>query len=318
MLKIILLIITIIFFALNMGGSGIAPAFSVSYGSKMIKRNLALIFFTIFVILGAITIGGNVVKTLSGKIIPNEIINFDIALIILLSATLSLTIANLVRIPQSTSMVTVGAIIGTGLFFNQINWKFLIYMFSFWVVFPALSYFLTYHIYKRYYPPAKKNIWFYRVFTGKENSLRLFTIISGCYCAFALGTNNVANAVGPLVGAEIINPLLGLLLISPIFGLGALIFGKKTINTFGNDIISLDISSAPLIMIICSTLLIISSSLGYPMSFVQLICFSILAISSVKNGHINTMRRDIVKRIFLIWIFSPLFSAILAFILLSL
>lgn len=298
---------------MNMGGSGIAPAFSVSIGSNLLKKHWALILFSIFVILGAVAIGGNVVKTLSGKIIPNELINFDIALIILVSATLSLAIANLARIPQSTSMVTVGAIIGTGLFFQQINYTTLIYLFSFWVSFPLVAYILTYHIYKRYYPPTKKNLWFYRVFIGKEKSLRLFTIISSCYCAFALGTNNVANAVGPLAGADIINPFLGLLLISPIFGLGALVFGKKTIKTFGNDIISLDITSAPLIMIVSSTMLIVSSSLGYPMSFVQLVCFSILAISSAKNGHAHTMKRKIVKRIFLIWIFSPLFSAALAF-----
>ena len=313
MFEIALLITVVIFFAMNMGGSGIAPAFSVSYGSKLLKKHWALILFTIFVILGSVTVGGSVVKTLSGKIIPNELINFDVALIILVSATLSLAIANLVRIPQSTSMVTVGAIIGTGLFFHHINFTTLIYIFSFWITFPLIAYILTYHIYKRYYPPSKKNFWFYRVFIGKEKSLRLFTIISSCYCAFALGTNNVANAVGPLAGADLINPFLGLLLISPIFGLGALIFGKKTIKTFGNDIISLDITSAPLIMIVSSTMLIVSSSFGYPMSFVQLVFFSILAISSAKNGHVNTMKRDIVKRIFLIWIFSPLFSAVLAF-----
>lgn len=232
------------------------------------------------------------------------------------TVSLSLAIANIVRIPQSTSMVTVGAIIGAGLFFNQIYWEKLIYIFSFWILFPSLSYFLTFFLYKRYYPPTKRNLWFYRIFTGKENSLKLFTIISGCYCAFALGTNNVANAVGPLAGAEIIDSLTGLLLIAPVFGLGALIFGKKTIKTFGSDIISLDITSAPLIMIICSTILIISSSLGYPLSFVQLVCFSILAIGSAKNGHINTMKRKIVKKIFSIWIFSPMFSAVLTFLLL--
>lgn len=317
MAKVILLIIIVIFFVMNMGGSGIASAFSASYGSKMIKKKFAVILFTIFVFLGAFSIGRNVVETLSSGIISKEFISFDVALIIILSATLTLTLANFLKIPQSTSMVTVGAMVGAGIFFGHIYYKVLFPMFLTWIILPVIAYILTYYLYKIMYPPSNRNLWIYERFLTKGKSLRLFTIIASCYAAFAIGTNNVANAVGPLVGAGTITPSLGLLLVTPFFGLGGLVIGKKTIGTFGNEIVPLGTISAPLISFITGTLLILASVLGFPFPYVQLTGLSILAISSVKNGHKYTMSQNVVKKIFMIWTITLLVSTGLAFLLLS-
>ena len=318
MIKIILLIIAVIFFAMNMGGSGIAPSFSASYGGRMIKKKFAVILFTVFVLLGAFVAGGNVVKTLSGGIVPREFINLDTALIMIFSAALTLSLANLLRIPESTSIVTVGAVVGTGIFFRQILLRNLFPIFLAWIILPVISYVLTYYLYKSIYPPSSKNLWVYEKFFAKEKGLRLFTIIASCYGAFAIGTNNVANVVGPLVGAGMIKPALGFLLVSPFFGLGALILGKKTIETFSNEIIPLGNISAPLIVCVTGTLLIFASVLGFPFPYVQLTCLSILAISSVKNGYKYTMNHKVVRKIFIIWTITPLISAGTAFLLLSL
>lgn len=317
MAMVILLIIIVIFFAMNMGGGGIASAFSAGYGSKMIKKKFAVILFTIFVFLGAFSIGRNVVETLSSGIISKEFINFDVALIIILSATLTLTLANFLKIPQSTSMVTVGAMVGAGIFFGHIYYMVLFPMFLTWIILPVISYVLTYYLYKIMYPPSNRNLWIYEKFLAKEKSLRLFTLVASCYGAFAIGTNNVANAVGPLVGAGTITPSLGLLLVTPFFGLGGLVIGKKTIGTFGNEIVPLGTMSAPLISFVTGTLLILASVLGFPFPYVQLTGLSTLAISSVKNGHKYTMSQNVVKKIFMIWTITLLVSTGLAFLLLS-
>ncbi|MHB8279030.1 MAG: inorganic phosphate transporter, partial [Candidatus Humimicrobiaceae bacterium] len=116
MVKIIFLIALVTFFAMNMGASGIVPTFSAVYGGRLINRKAAVLLFTTFVILGAVTLGKAVVKTLSQGLIPKQTLNLDVALIILASATLSLFLANLLTIPESTSMVTVGAVTGVGLY----------------------------------------------------------------------------------------------------------------------------------------------------------------------------------------------------------
>src|SRR3989338_11470424 len=137
---------------MNMGGSGIAPTFSAAYGGRLIRKRTAALLFTIFVIIGAATLGRGVVKTLSQGILPREFINLDVALVILASATLSLFLANLLGIPESTSMVTVGAVVGAGLYFGHIQLKTFLWLIPLWLLFPAVSFVATFLLYKLIYP----------------------------------------------------------------------------------------------------------------------------------------------------------------------
>src|SRR3989338_2282731 len=109
-----------------MGASGIAPSFAAIYGSKWIKKKHALELFGFFVIIGAVLLGRNVAFTLGGSLLEKKFLSFYAVLIILTSATISLFLANILKIPQSTSQVTVGAIVGAGLYFKQLYVRTLI------------------------------------------------------------------------------------------------------------------------------------------------------------------------------------------------
>ncbi len=194
--KNILLALVVIFFAMNMGASGIAPTFTAVYGARLIKKRLAVLLFTMFVLLGAITLGRGVAKTLSQGILPKEFINSDVALVILASATLSLFLANLLAIPESTSMVTVGAVVGAGLYFRHIQLKTFLWLVPLWIGFPIISFILTFFLYRLIYPPHHKNLWLYQRIFSNENALKKLALLISGYGAFAVGTNNVANAVG--------------------------------------------------------------------------------------------------------------------------
>ena len=127
MIKEILLIVVVIFFAMNMGASGIAPSFSSIYGSRLIRRKHALILFGLFVVIGGVLLGRNVAVTLGKNLLPKGLVTFDVTLIILTAATLGLFLANMLKIPQSTSQVTVGALVGTGMYFKHLNLKILFF-----------------------------------------------------------------------------------------------------------------------------------------------------------------------------------------------
>src|SRR3989338_11059860 len=129
---------------MNMGASGIAPTFSAVYGGRLIKNKFAAVLFTLFVILGALTLGRGVVKTLSQGILPKEFLTADVALIIIASATLSLFLANLLAIPESMSMVTVGAVIGAGLLFKHLNIKTLFWLIPMWLGFLIVSFLVSF------------------------------------------------------------------------------------------------------------------------------------------------------------------------------
>ncbi|MBM3254204.1 MAG: inorganic phosphate transporter [Candidatus Omnitrophica bacterium] len=319
MIKLIILIIVVTFFAMNMGGSGIAPSFAAIYGGGLIKKKNSIALFGFFVILGAVFLGKNVSLTLGKNLVPQRFIDFDVVLIILTSATLSLFLANILKIPQSTSQLTVGAIGGVGIYFNYLYLKTLLFkIIPMWIILPLLSYLLTFLLYKIIYPPAHDNLHIYQRLFANQNKLRLSSLISGCYVAFAIGSNNVANAVGPLYGAGLLSVALGLVLIAPLFGLGAWLLGKGPIETAGKEIVPLGLVSSTLVSFVTATLLILASVLGIPQSLVQLNLSSIFAISCIKDGHNYTLDKHLTKKTFLVWMVAPIFSVILSFLLVSL
>jgi phosphate/sulfate permease len=298
-----------------MGGSGIAPSFAATYGGKLIKKKKALILFGFFVVLGALALGRNVTVTLGKSILPSDLINLDVTLIILSAATLGLFLANILKIPQSTSQVTVGAIVGAGLFFGELNFKTIFYkIIPAWIILPLLSFGLTWLIYRKIYPPEHDNLHIYQRLFANEKKLRFLALLSSCYVAFAIGANNVANAVGPLFASGILSIYLGLLIISPLFGVGAFLLGKGNLETAGKEFVPLGLFSSTLSSFVTGTLLIAASILGIPQSLVQLSICSIFAISCLKNGHKTILDQRLTRKTFFIWIVTPLFSLVLTYL----
>jgi sulfate permease len=223
-------------------------------------------------------------------------------------------LANLLKIPQSTSQVTVGAIVGAGIFFRCLYLKTIfLKILPLWVILPLLAYLFTFLLYKKIYPPKHDNLHIYQKLFANHHKLRLSSLATSCYVAFAIGTNNVANAVGPLHGAGMVSINLGLLLIAPLFGLGAWFMGKGTLETAGKEIVPLGIFSGTLVSFVTATLLIFASLLGIPQSLVQLNICSIFAISSLKNGHRYTWDRHIAKKTFFVWLITPLLSVAITY-----
>ncbi len=116
-----------LFFAMNIGASGAAASMGVAYGAGAIKKAWhALLICAVGVLAGAILGGGEVVKTISSGIMPQQYITVKIVIIILISATSALFLANLLGIPLSTSEVTVGAVVGVGIAYRVLYVKSLL------------------------------------------------------------------------------------------------------------------------------------------------------------------------------------------------
>ncbi|MBM4388783.1 MAG: inorganic phosphate transporter, partial [Deltaproteobacteria bacterium] len=195
----ILLIALSVFFALNMGGSGMAPSFSVAIGANIIKRRYAVILFTVFVCFGSLVFGKFVVKTLGSDLVPAENLDPLTVLIVIFSASSSLFLANILKIPQSTSWVTVFAISAVGIYHSSLKTGTLLYkLLPAWILLPLFSFLLTLGILKAFYPLRAWNFRFYEYLSKHEFKMKIFVIAGSCYVAFAIGSNNVANIVRPL------------------------------------------------------------------------------------------------------------------------
>ena len=104
--------------AMTMGGSGTAPAFSAAYGANVIRKSLIPGLFGLMVFLGAIVAGKGTATTMGKGLLNPELMSFSIVTIILFSVAISLLIANLAGIPQSTSQATVLAVTAPALYFH--------------------------------------------------------------------------------------------------------------------------------------------------------------------------------------------------------
>lgn len=304
------LIIISVFLALNMGVSGFSVSFTPSYGSRILNKSKAALLYGACVLAGGILIGSRVVHTLANKISLQQISPIS-GLLILFSAGVMMFLSNILKIPQSTSFVTVASFLGAGLFYRKVNWQTILAIIIVAVIFSVLSFILTFFIEGKIYPPRQKNLRLYENFHIHRNKFKKFIVLTDMYSAFGIGTNNVANVVSPIVGSMSINPFFALALAAPFFGLGAYISGEKVINTVSRDIVPIGEISATIISFITASFVIIASLLGLPAPYVQFTTFSVLAISCIKDGVGHTLGKSIFKRIISVWILVPLCTVFL-------
>lgn len=305
-----------LFFAVNIGASGAAASMGAAYGSGAIRsRRLALYIVALGVFLGAILGSGEVVKTIGSGIVSSSILTVEVVIIILISATLTLFIANLMGIPLSTSEVTVGAIVGVGIAYQTLFVNSLLIIVSFWILVPATAFIITFFLGKlvlileRRWPELKgKGKW-----GGWLAALLIFT---GFVEAFAAGMNNVANAIGPLVGAEIIEASTGIWVGGLFVALGAIFLGNKVLETNGKKITKLSLLQGSAVSATSGALVIIASVFGIPVPATQATTSAIFGIAATENGF-KFWRNDVISQIIKVWIVSPVSSLVLAYSLIN-
>ncbi|OEC02976.1 sulfate permease [Lysinibacillus sphaericus] len=311
MLEYIALAISL-FFAMNIGASGAAASMGVAYGAGAIKKaRHALLICAIGVLAGAILGGGEVVKTISSGIMPQQYITVKIVIIILISATSALFLANLLGIPLSTSEVTVGAVVGVGIAYRVLYVKSLLVIMSFWVIVPVIAFVIAFIVGKVLYKFQGKS------FLTNHPILTVLLVFAGFFEAFSAGMNNVANAVGPLVGAGMITVTKGIWLGGAFVALGALLLGRRVLETNGKKIVRFEKAEGILISTTGALLVGISSLLGLPVPLTQVTSSSIIGIGMAKSGK-QIFHKHIVKKIMCIWIVSPIFSLAISYSLIQL
>ncbi len=316
------------FLAINMGGSGTAPAFSAAYGANVIKTSLIPGLFGVAVFVGAIIGGKETAKTIAKGLLDPNLMNFSVVSIILFAVSISLLLANLLGIPQSTSQSTVMAVVAPAVYFECLNTDKLFYeIIPTWFIMPIISFCVAYLIGKYIYKPIRKRG--YTISKKINNSYLLkggITIMS-LYVAFSIGTNNVANAVGPISSLSFniihIDPrfevqilILATLIVAPCFGIGSSLFGHKVVKNTGKEIVLFGRIEAVIIAFISATLLLTASLVkGIPTSLVQLNVAAIIGIGVSKLGAKNIFRKTEVNKFFVMWLISPIISFGLSYLL---
>lgn len=311
------------FLAINMGGSGTSPAFSAAYGANVIKRTLIPGLFGIMVLAGALIAGKEVSLTLGNGLLEQSFFTPMVTSVVLLAVGLSLLMANLLGVPQSTSQSTVLSIAGAATALQGLNSKKLFYeIIPTWVILPIVAFLVMWVLCKWVIPHI--NARFIRGNYGQlkhHKLLKALLIASSLYVAFSIGANNVANAAAPIasltaneMGPEAITNflpviILSVLIVAPCFAIGSSLLGHKVTQTTGKEIVEVSPFYATIIaMLVASLLLIASVAKGIPTSLVQLNGAAFIALSISKHGWRSTFTNKTVKQFFVVWGIAPVLA----------
>lgn len=318
------------FLTINMGGSGTGPSFSAAYGANVIRKTAIPGLFGLMVFAGAIVAGRGTATTLGKGLLAPEMMGYAIVTIILFSVAISLLVANLAGIPQSTSQATVMAVTAPALYFHQLNThKLLFEIIPTWFILPVLSFAICFVIAKYIYTPLRRRGYTMSRKVNENRGLKGLILIMSMYVAFSIGSNNVANAAGP-IATMVMNELniasvdknfvlimiLATLIVAPSFGIGSSIFGYRIVRRTGKEIVLFGRIEAVIIAFVSASLLLSASLLkGIPTSLVQLNVGAILGIGTARLGAKHIFRKTEVNQFFVMWIVAPVIAFLLSLLL---
>jgi len=317
---LVLPLLAAIFLAVNMGGSGVAAAFSSSYNANLIKKDYIPLFFGVCVLIGAVSAGSKVTTTIGGGVLDTSIFSSTITTIVLVSIGLSILVANLLKVPQSTSQATVFSLMGVGTVSGQMDTTNLFTtIMPAWLILPVIAFVITYLFAKYVYGPLqeKKLIDFLKF--EKCPFIKYSAILGSCFVAFSIGANNVANASGPLLsliynvldvskGSEM-TILVSILLIAPWFGVGSLLFKDRVLEGSNKSIVHFGPLGALSMSLLIGCLLTVSSlSQGIPAALAQINIGALLGLAAYKEGFKKTFSKKAVGRVFIVWIVAPIIA----------
>jgi inorganic phosphate transporter, PiT family len=150
-------------------------------------------------------------------------------------------------------------------------------------------------------------------FANVEKIFSVLMVVTACAIAFAHGSNDVANAVGPMAavisiakdGAVTQNSAMPvwILLVGGVgIVLGLAMYGKKVIETVGNKITELTPSRGFACLLAASTTVVIASGTGLPISTTHTLVGAVLGVGLARG--IGAINLGVVGNIFMSWIIT--------------
>jgi PiT family inorganic phosphate transporter len=167
-------------------------------------------------------------------------------------------------------------------------------------------------------PEADKDFHFANV----ERVFAVLMVVTACAMAFAHGSNDVANAIGPVAavigvvqsGGEVAQksalPVWVLILGGGGIVAGLLMYGKHVIATVGKHITELTPSRGFACELAAATTVVLASGTGLPISTTHTLVGAVLGVGLARG--IGALNLNVVKTIFLSWIITLPAGAIMS------
>lgn len=161
-------------------------------------------------------------------------------------------------------------------------------------------------------------------YTNVEKVFAVLMIVTACAMAFAHGSNDVANAIGPLAavvsivqsGGEISSKAQLAWWVLPVGALGIVLglamLGRRVIATIGKGITHLTPSRGFAAELAAATTVVIASGTGLPISTTQTLVGAVLGVGMARG--IAALNLNVVRNIVVSWVVTLPAGAIMSII----
>lgn len=187
--------------------------------------------------------------------------------------------------------------------------------------FGLLTVFIGQHFIKKVKHPETSNLHIH--YSNVEKIFAILMLFTACAMAFAHGSNDVANAIGPLAAIEQLVttntladqqniPIWILLLGSFGIVVGLVMYGHKVIATVGSGITELTPTRGFAATFAAAITVVMASSTGLPISTTHTLVGAVLGIGLAKG--ISALNLNIIRTIFMSWVVTLPAGALLSII----
>jgi PiT family inorganic phosphate transporter len=292
-----------VFLGWSLGANDAANVFGTGVATGTVRFRTAILLTSIFVLVGALLEGPKCMGAVSdlSHLVSKE------AFYCALAAGITMTALTILAIPASASQAIVGAVLGAGILAGTADFSKLSTIVSCWVFTPIFAIIISYVLHRLLGYVLDKTV----TSLTRRNTLYTFGIfVTGCYGAYCLGSNNVANVTGVYVGTGILTADMAALIGGVSIAFGVLTYSKKVMMTVGKGIVPLDPFSALVAVLAEAVTLHIFTQIGVPVSSSQAIVGAVVGVGIV--GDVQTVSLKMLAKIGLGWIMTPLSGGVLA------
>jgi len=293
-----------IFLGWGLGSNDCANIFGTGVAANVIRFRTAIILTSIFLIIGALLEGHKSMDTVGEM----STITDTAAFIATLSAGLSMAMFSYLSLPVSASQAIMGAVLGIGMISGIPDLSKLYKIVLCWVLTPVCGMFFTaalYPFFGKIFKTFLVNV------HSRDLFIRFSLLLAGCYGAYSLGANNVANVTGVYVGSGYLAPFSAALIGSFSMAFGVLTYSRKVMDTVGKKIVELDGFSAFVSALAAAITVHFFTQVGVPVSTSQAIVGAVIGIGILKGT--KTVKKRTLIEIAIGWVSTPVASGIVAY-----
>lgn len=261
----------------GIGANDAANTFGPQVGANVVSFRSAVQLAALCAFVGAVLEGPKVFPTL-GRLTS---LTVEMSVVAALAAGVTMHALTRYGLPVSSSHSIVGALVAVGLYRQAgldagVLTRIAVSLVSAPVGAAAIAY-LVYRFLGAVMPQRLAIGLFF------QTAVRLAAVAVGCYAAYALGSNNVGNAVAPFVGIGLLTPAAGAVLGGLAIALGVLTYSKNVILMVGKQITALDPISALVAVVATALTTHLFTQLAIPVSTSQAMVGAVVGVGLTKG-----------------------------------